>query len=156
VFFKHKYITQPTVTPADAIVNAFTKLQDAINGLQHSRNDAHFDALQRIGNLFQFPSKQITETGEKVTLPTMDNQIEPIHQPPRVHFDDRLIVASPTKPTVDPPPKFIDDSIAARVRARRLQSQTAVGESIADRVTRRRREAAHAVLDQDTGELLEY
>ena len=37
VFFKHKYITQPTVTPADAIVNALTKLQDAIRGIQHSK-----------------------------------------------------------------------------------------------------------------------
>ena len=45
VFFKHKYITQPTVTPVDAIVNAFTKLRDAILGIQHSRDDAHFEAL---------------------------------------------------------------------------------------------------------------
>ncbi len=45
VFFKHKYITQFTVTPADAIVNALTKLQDAIWGIQHSKNDAHFEAL---------------------------------------------------------------------------------------------------------------
>jgi hypothetical protein len=31
-----------------------------------------------------------------------------------------------------------------------------VNKSIADRVARRRREAAHAVLDQETQELLEY
>jgi hypothetical protein len=46
VFFKHKYITQPTVTPVDAIVNAFTKLRDAIQGVQHSKDDAHFEALR--------------------------------------------------------------------------------------------------------------
>ncbi len=45
VFFKHKYITQPTVMPADTIVNAFTKLRDAIQGIQHSKDDAHFKAL---------------------------------------------------------------------------------------------------------------
>jgi hypothetical protein len=46
VFFKHKHITQPTVTPADTVVNAFTKLRDAIQGIQHSNNDAHFEALR--------------------------------------------------------------------------------------------------------------
>ncbi len=51
---------------------------------------------------------------------------------------------------------MIAESIAARVRAWRLQSQTTVGETIADRVAWRRQEAAHAVLDQETGELLEY
>ena len=30
VFFKHKYITNPTVTPADAIVAAATNLADAL------------------------------------------------------------------------------------------------------------------------------
>ena len=50
VFFKHKHITQPTVTPADSIVNAFTKLWDTIQGIQHSKDDAHFKALQRLEN----------------------------------------------------------------------------------------------------------
>ena len=141
MFFKHKYITQPTVTPSDTIVNAFTKLRDAIQGIQHTKDDAHVDALQQIENMFQLPSKQITKTVKKVTLPTMDKQIEPTHQTPRVRFDKRLIVMSPKKPIVDPtpkpilkPPKYIDDSIATRVCSRRLQSQTTVSKSIADRV----------------------
>ena len=172
VFFKHKHITQPTVTPADAIVNAFTKLRDAILGIQRSRDDAHFDALQRLESTLQPPNKQ-------VTIPRVDKEKEiALTQPiPRVRINEipttindtppRLIVASPAKQNVTTntvakptpiikPPKYIDDSIAARVRARRLQSQTTVTESIADRVARRRREAAHAVLDQETGELLEY
>ena len=44
VFFKHKYITQPTVTKADAIINAYHKLADAINGVQQSQDDAHLEA----------------------------------------------------------------------------------------------------------------
>ena len=179
VFFKHKYITQPTVTPADAIVNALTKLQDAIKGIQHSKNDAHFEALRRLEQTLQPQNKQTIKTGEQVKLPRVEQQIELTQQIPRVRFDDspptihnpappRLIVASPQKPFVErqivdsppkpilKPPKYIDESIAARVRARRLQSKTTVNETIADRVAQRRREAAHAVLDQETGELLEY
>ncbi len=179
VFFKHKYITQPTVTPADAIVNALTKLQDAIQGIQHSKNDAHFEALRRLEQTLQPQNKQIIKTEGQVKLPRVEQQIKlTTQQVPRVRFDEsqptvhdpppRLIVTSPQTPIVErnivapppkpilKPPKYIDDSIAARVRERRFQSQTMVNESIADRVARRRREAAHAVLDQETGELLEY
>jgi hypothetical protein len=46
VFFKHKYITQPTVTPADAIVNAYHKVAQAIQGIQHTKSDAHIEALE--------------------------------------------------------------------------------------------------------------
>jgi hypothetical protein len=103
----------------------------------------------------------------------VEQQIELTQQVPRVCFDDapptvhdpppQLIVTSPRKQIVEPqpkpilkPPKYIDKSIAAGVRSRRLQSQTTVNESIAKQVARRRQEAANAVLDQDTGQLLEY
>ena len=46
VFFKHKYITQPTVTPADAIVKAYHDLTAAINGIKNTKSDAHLEALQ--------------------------------------------------------------------------------------------------------------
>ena len=74
---------------------------------------------------------------------------------PQKPIVEQKIVEPPPKPILKPP-KYIDDSIAARVRKRRLLSQTTVKDSIADRVARQRRDAAHAVLDQETGELLEY
>jgi hypothetical protein len=173
VFFKHKHITQPMVTPADAIVNAFTKLQDAIQGIQHSKDDAHFEALWQFEHTLQPPNKHAIKSVKHVKLPRVEQQIELTQQVPRVRFDNapptvhdpppRLIVTSPRKQIVEPqpkpilkPPKYIDKSVAARVQARRLQSQTTVNESIAERVARRRREAAIAVLDQDTRQLLEY
>ncbi len=177
VFFKHKYITQPTVMPADAIVNAITKLRHTIAGIQHSKDDAHFEALQRLESTLQPLDRQFIKPSKQVKIPRGEKHIELTQPVPRVLFDDspptvqdpppRLIVTSPEKRTVekqivDKPkpilrtPKYIDESISAQVRARRLQSKTTVDETIADRVARRRREAAHAVLDQETGELLEY
>jgi hypothetical protein len=170
VFFKHKYITQPTITPADAIVNAYNKLWQAIQGLQHSKDDAHFEALERIENIMQPTSKHAIKPAENVKLPRVE-QVKLTQHVPRVSFDTtppadsdppaRLIVESPTKQSIPilKPPKFVDESIAARVRARRLQMPTAnpvPNESIADRVAHRRREAAHSVLDHKTGQLLEY
>ena len=106
----------------------------------------------------------------------MVEQVELTQHAPRASFNDtpptesdpqpQLIVASPTEQSVQPqpkpilePPKFIDESIVARVRARRLQpppTNSVPNESIADRVARWRREAAHWVLNQKTGQLLKY
>jgi hypothetical protein len=140
VFFKHKYITQPTITPADAIVNAYNKLRQAIQGLQHSTDDAHFEALARIENIMQPTSKHAIKTAEHVKLPRVQ-QVKLTQHVPRVSFDTtpptesnpppRLIVALPTGQSIQPqptpilePPKSIDESIAARVLARHLQMPT--------------------------------
>ena len=145
---------QPTVTPADAIVNAFTKLRDAILGIQHSKDDAHFEALRRLENTLHPPNKQAIKTVKQDKLPRVEQQIKLTQQVPRVRFDDspptvhdpppRLIVTSPQKPIVEQriiepppkpilkPPKYIDETIAARVQARCLQSQTSVNEPIAN------------------------
>ena len=108
MFFKHKYITQPTVTKADAIVNAYRKLADAINGIQHSQDDAHIEALQRIQEVFkqgnEMPIDKYAELRPRVQQTA---QQEPTFEPrPRVQFDEavatpeRLVVAWPQKQVV--------------------------------------------------------
>ena len=50
MFFKHKYITQPTVMPTNQIVKAYQDLTQAIQGLTKSSEDAHMEALTRLEN----------------------------------------------------------------------------------------------------------
>eukprot|EP00804_Cyclotella_cryptica_P002199 CCRYP_018252-RA/>CCRYP_018252-RA protein AED:0.18 eAED:0.16 QI:0/0/0/1/0.4/0.16/6/0/1101 len=182
VFFKHKYITQPTVTTADAIVNAYRKLQQAITGIQHSKDDAQMEAIERIRRAFDAANNPVHKPNKLIELPrTKQTTQNALTQPvPRVNFEEhaplsRMIVASPKEPVVVSPrkqtvitkppttptkPATPSDSIAFRTWSKRQQSQPELSpnESIADRVARRRREmeAAHAVLDQETGQLLEY
>jgi hypothetical protein len=179
VFFKHHYITQPTVTPADAIINAYNKLRLAIQGIQHSKDDAQLEALERI----QQTLKPNNNTTNGVKSPRVETELtKPV---PRVRFDEaapkvhepqpRLVVTWPQKQIVQPqvpketpkpmlkPSKHIvesPDTIASRVQARRreaLEAEPNQFESIAERVARRRREreAVHSVLDQETGQMLE-
>jgi hypothetical protein len=172
VFLLHTYITQPTITPADAIVNLYDKLWQAIRGLQHSKDDAHFEALKRIKIIMQLTSNHAIKTAEHATLPRVE-QVELTQHVPRVSFNytpptesdplPRLIVALPKEQSVQPqpkpilePPKFIDESIAAQVRAWRLQlppTNSITNELIADQVARRRREASHSVFDQEVNSL---
>ena len=47
VFFKHKYITQPTVMPEDTIVKALDDLMQALKGRRNVKGKAQMDALKR-------------------------------------------------------------------------------------------------------------
>eukprot|EP00804_Cyclotella_cryptica_P001131 CCRYP_008401-RA/>CCRYP_008401-RA protein AED:0.27 eAED:0.27 QI:0/0/0/1/0/0/4/0/702 len=158
VFFKHKYITQPTVTTADAIVNAYRKLQQAITGIQHSKDDAQMEAIERIRQAFDAANNQVHKPNEPIELPrtkqtTQNDLTQPV---PRVNFEEhappsRMIVASPKEPVVVSPrkqtvitkppttptkPATPNDSIAFQTRSKRQQSQPELipNKSIADRV----------------------
>ena len=49
VFFKHKNITNPTVTPADAIVHAAKELTEALKGnVPGSLGDTSLDDLAKL------------------------------------------------------------------------------------------------------------
>ena len=51
VFFKHKHITQPTVTPADTIVKALNDLTHALKGRRNVRGATEIEALEKIDEL---------------------------------------------------------------------------------------------------------
>ncbi len=126
-------------------------MRQAIQGLQHFKDDAHVEALERIKNIMQPASNHAIKTAEHAQLSRVE-QVELTQHVPRVRFNDtpptesdpppRLIVALPTEQSVQPqpkpilkPPKFIDKSIAARAHARRLQpppTNSVPNESIAD------------------------
>jgi hypothetical protein len=121
VFFKHKYITQPTVTPADSIVNAYHNLAKALQGIQNSKDDAHIEALKRLEDTLNPGYNQVIEKYQ-VQRPRVEEQQvrnpEPTFEPtfdhrPRVSFEptlsestggndkpSRLVVASPKKAIV--------------------------------------------------------
>ncbi|KAL7483890.1 hypothetical protein ACHAW6_009530 [Cyclotella cf. meneghiniana] len=61
-FFKHKYIAQPTVTPADAIIKAYHDLMAAINGIKNVQSNAHLEALEQIQTNLAPGNQRITES----------------------------------------------------------------------------------------------
>jgi hypothetical protein len=59
VFFKHKYITQPTVMPADTIVKALVDLMHALKGRRNVKGEVQIEALERIDELLNNIPKQL-------------------------------------------------------------------------------------------------
>jgi hypothetical protein len=46
-FFKHQYITQPTLTQADIIIKAIDDLTHALKGRKNVKGDAQIEALEK-------------------------------------------------------------------------------------------------------------
>ena len=171
VYFKHKYLTQPTLTPADAIVQAYRDLIHAIKGTAKTNSQVHIEAIQKMQEVMEPQHNTIIESPH-APPPRVERPTPNLPHPPRVQ--ERAVpspaVTTPTivipRPQAQPRPpapihihKQSEQSIAERVRERRRGghiNDAHKPESIAERVKRRRMEVAAPVLDHDTGQLLEY
>jgi hypothetical protein len=93
VFFKHKYITQPTVTPADTIVKALDDLTHALKGRRNVKGEAQIEALEKIDELLNNLPKQLEpeQQQERQRKVTFDNGTAP----PK---ENRVPTTRPTAP----------------------------------------------------------
>ena len=118
LFFKHKYITQPEVTPADMIIKAYRDLKSALHGITNTRDNAQMDAIQQIQQQLQPGHRKEIENKLQRRLPRVERSSHKeltspmLPQAPRVHFEKRgipelqptrMIVASPRKQVVESP-----------------------------------------------------
>ena len=93
VYLQHAYITKPTITKADIVADAATKLIDAIKGNCASiHNETDIDALNRLSQVFLDATKKISgiklDKPPKIPSPRVENtSIQtpiPTATPPRV------------------------------------------------------------------------
>ncbi len=54
VHFKHKYITQPTLTPEDTIVKALNDLTIALKQKRNNKGIVEYEELQRIDKILNY------------------------------------------------------------------------------------------------------
>ena len=108
IFFKHKYLSNPTATPDDAIIAAAGNLVTAIKGhLPHRLQESHFSELTRLSTIFsdaaatpQIEIPQQCRSPSLTTKNTKDNKVltkphppppPPVHmEPPEDRFDHGL------------------------------------------------------------------
>ncbi len=98
VWFKHKFITQPTITPADMIVKVLTNLTQALKG------KTNWDGLEQIESLKRL-KKLLTNTPPPPpvnTTPTPTHTAEPrVENPKQTTLDT-------TEPKVETPTVTFD------------------------------------------------
>jgi hypothetical protein len=81
VFFKHKYITQPTVTPADYIMQAYQNLAKALQVTGNAANNPHLEAIQRIQEAHE-PGHQCVIEKHAARRPMVEPKLNPLPQEP--------------------------------------------------------------------------
>ncbi len=97
VHFKHKYITQSTLTPEDTVVKAINDLTHALREIRNAKGILQIKALRKMDELF---NKQLTSTVETAEPP---QEIQPT---PRVTF------AETSKPPQEiPTPRMVHEKM---------------------------------------------
>ncbi len=75
VFFKTKFITQPTLTPADNIVKAIADLTNTLKGTRNTEGIQEIKQLKQLDNLLNNIPQTITEMPLPLHQTTEDNPI---------------------------------------------------------------------------------
>ena len=123
MFFKHKYISNPTVTPADTIVAATTNLANAINANmpKQARDNLKLHGLTRLQQILARATQFAKPSNEDPEPPELihenldedsddEDEVETISQMPRTGHS-----SSHTIPTPAQPPKVQMNAQAPRV-----------------------------------------
>jgi single-stranded DNA-binding protein len=153
VFFKHKYITQPEVKPADVIIKAYQDLRQALQSIKDPENAKQMQALEQIqeqlspGNKMQI-EQRIQRRHPRVQNTIMQKLTESTQQqPPRVQFVEprgkslqstRMIVASPREHVIVSSSKSPQKEIVKPVPIIREPKYVAQEDSIAARLKARK------------------
>ncbi|KAL7532914.1 hypothetical protein ACHAXR_004935 [Thalassiosira sp. AJA248-18] len=131
IFFKHKYLTSPTVTPEDAVVAAAQQLAQAIGGNSKGENKA-MEALKEAAKLFEEIAQ---DNKRKVTATTNKNKTFKTQQSvalPRVQkatgeaplTSPRLVVACPSEAVVESKRHPFPDLNIPKYKAIIIEKQT--------------------------------
>eukprot|EP00804_Cyclotella_cryptica_P002957 CCRYP_013294-RA/>CCRYP_013294-RA protein AED:0.17 eAED:0.16 QI:0/0/0/1/1/1/2/0/794 len=175
VFFKHKYLTNPSISPTDALIATAANLAHAI---QHNAKAQHVGAkklqdLQRLQQLFTpAPPKQATPRRAPPprvptpmplsTLPVVSDDEDSDDGPepsPRVRTY-RAIPSVPNPQPASTPPAF---NTRSRVRSLTYKTMLHILSTHHNGITASQAtqqcyptDMLHAVLNDETGELMEY
>jgi hypothetical protein len=196
VFFKHKYLTNPSVTPADALIAAAQHMTAALrSNLPTSMGEGALEALQKLENIFANAATKHKEDqhlsleGNNIRRPTPRVQVvpptlrvpegTPAPRVPEAAADPRVHTATIRAP-VSPaqrvrPASEHTDAPAYNTRARAGAQTRSIAQSFLlscvenpdSRFAPRKLDRHHgrlpkwyehagAILDDETGEMLEY
>jgi hypothetical protein len=118
VFFKHRYLTQPTMTPADTIIKALGGSTQALKGRRNLRGIEQIKALTKIDELLNnIPTTNKTPT-RKVTFDEATKPPQEVQTAPRVNDISKSVKKSTAinpaiinKPfTINTPPPRVETS----------------------------------------------
>jgi len=113
VFFKHKYLTNPSVTHADRVISAARELFNALNKKRRGLGSQNMQALQDLSKLFlkqaattegeHWSEDEVTNPAPKPSRPHTI-QTKPARVPSATVFESNIEPVSPMEPQSPPVP----------------------------------------------------
>ncbi len=79
VFFKHKYLTMPNFTPADALIKAVDNLVDTINEIM-PKNSVTLDAVEQLMEIYKIQAKKATCKAQTQRVPQEQAQAQRVKE----------------------------------------------------------------------------
>jgi hypothetical protein len=181
VHFKHKYITQPTLTPEDTIVKAINNLSQALKERRNKKGTEQIEALKKIDELLNKipatirapqPPQAITENRQVTFAETSKppQETHPTQRETNKRQTPRVVTPHPsiTNATVDkpipnkiPPPNVEENSPESTKLKQLIRHATNSRARIPQchQINLRRQdhiECIQLIYDQESGEYLNY
>jgi hypothetical protein len=107
VFFKTKYLTQPTLTPADVITKALQDLTQALKGKNNQQGISQMEALKKLDLILNNvpvpePASEPEPVQEELPVPTLTRRVtfDEATKPPQI---EEVIIATPIPRVIKPP-----------------------------------------------------
>ena len=107
VFFKTKYLTQPTLSPADVITKALQDLTQALKGKHNQQGISQIEALAKLDVILnnvpeREPTPEPDTAPEELTFPTETRRVtfDDTSKPPQI---DDLQIDTPIPRVMNPP-----------------------------------------------------
>jgi hypothetical protein len=98
--FKHKSITQPSLTPVDTAVRAIDDLTCALKGTRNTHGMQQIERLKMIDELLNKTPSNLTEMSDpstKTTIPRVEDIRPGLEQAPRVQNESKTTVSKKDK-----------------------------------------------------------
>jgi hypothetical protein len=95
VFFRHKYLTMPTITSADALINAADNLVNVISG-RLPKNSITADAMEQLMEVYKIKAEKATCKARTQRVLREQAQAQ------RVALEQQAQVSQPTSPEQHP------------------------------------------------------
>ena len=183
VFFKHKYLTMPTMTPADALLKAGTYLTTALQGVLPKESVTQ-EAIQQLMNIYKLEAKKQHTHTDSQRVRKESALEQRVHKEVESEKMEEAVTPKPSASTQSLP-QFIEteeenednlaNSPAMRTRTKtaartitqdilmHVAETTTRGNEISAKSAASRKyplqflcDYANAVLDDETGEMMEY
>ena len=143
-FFKHKYITQPSLTPVDIMTKAILDLRHAIQRSKDEKGDINFEALKKLSSIFNLRKKDAADPRVDATAPRVQAAAEDQSEGPRVPANNTR--SSSRRRAVEQCTQILNDELSPQFFP-----------TLKHRVPfKALKELVNAVLDEETGKMLEY